>query len=352
MNRYFPYIVLSASLALAVTAAYYSVFGLSKLFSAQATAVIVMASILEGSKLVTASYLHRKWKVTHWFSKTYLTLALIVLMLITSLGIYGFLVSAYQETAYAMKNVDQQTAVIQLKKDRWSTQIQNIQLEKESLNKSISDLTAGLANNVITYTDANGNVIRTTSSSTRRSLERQLEQNTERRDELYSKEVALTDSVTNCDMQILDLQTNSDAAAELGPIKYVAELSGKSTDNIVNKFILLFIFVFDPLAVMLLIAANQLLTKDNSNSFSIEPEPEPIVVENEVVHEEVQEETDIADQNDVQKVYQEFLNDPQRTDSIHNPTPTPTPPTTIQQPAPPKPGLHNLWRTAARKKSK
>ena len=65
MNRYFPYIVLSASLALAVTAAYYSVFGLSKLFSAQATAVIVMASILEGSKLVTASYLPRKWKVTY-----------------------------------------------------------------------------------------------------------------------------------------------------------------------------------------------------------------------------------------------------------------------------------------------
>jgi hypothetical protein len=354
MNRYFPYIVLSASLALAVTAAYYSVFGLSKLFSAQATAVIVMASILEGSKLVTASYLHRKWKVTHWFSKTYLTLALIVLMLITSLGIYGFLVSAYQETAYAMKNVDQQTAVIQLKKDRWSTQIQNIQLEKESLNKSISDLTAGLANNVITYTDANGNVIRTTSSSTRRSLERQLEQNTARRDVLYSKEVALTDSVTNCDMQILDLQTNSDAAAELGPIKYVAELSGKSTDNIVNKFILLFIFVFDPLAVMLLIAANQLLTRDNSNNFSIEPEP--IVVENEVVHEEEQEETDIADQNDVQKVYQEFLNKKQSADTttesktIQNPTPAPT--TVIQQPGPPKPGLHNLWRTAARKKSK
>ena len=136
-----------------------------------------------------------------------------------------------------------------------------------------SDLTAGLSNNVITYTDAEGNVIRTTSSSTRRALERQLEQNTARRDTLYSKEVALTDSVTQCDMKILDLQTNSDVATEIGPIKYVAELSGTPTDIVVNRFILLFIFVFDPLAVMLLIAANRLFDKSDTPPA---PKPKPV----------------------------------------------------------------------------
>lgn len=317
MNRFFPYIVLAAAFALAGTAAYYSVFGLSKLFSAQATAVIVMASILEGSKLVTASYLHRKWKVINWLSKAYLTLALLVLMLITSLGIYGFLVSAYQETAYAMQNVEQQTAVLELKKDRWATQIKDIQTEKASLNENISDLTAGLSNNVITYTDAEGNVIRTTSSSTRRALERQLEQNTARRDTLYSKEVALTDSVTQCDMKILDLQTNSDVATEIGPIKYVAELSGTPTDIVVNRFILLFIFVFDPLAVMLLIAANRLFDKSDTPPA---PKPKPVAP-------------------------------PKPKPQVQPTKPAPNPAPTTQAPVKP-PSLFNVFRTHSRKKSK
>ena len=101
-SKLFPLLVLLTALALAATAAYYSVFGISKLFSAQSAAVIVMAGILEGAKLVTASYLDRYWGVINWIRKTYLSIAVIVLMFITSLGIYGFLISAYQETAYKL----------------------------------------------------------------------------------------------------------------------------------------------------------------------------------------------------------------------------------------------------------
>ncbi len=106
MKWIFPYTVLLASLGLAGTAAYYSVFGLSKLFSSQATAVIVMASILEASKLITASYLHRQWKATTFLLKTYLVTAVFILMCITSFGIYGFIVSAYPEPAYEIKTQD------------------------------------------------------------------------------------------------------------------------------------------------------------------------------------------------------------------------------------------------------
>ena len=258
MNRIFPYIVLAAALSLAGTAAYYSVFGLSKLFSAQATAVIIMASILEASKLITASYLHRQWKSISLLLKTYLITAMFILMCITSLGIYGFLVSAYQETAYELETQDAKISVLELKKSRYQTQVVDIRSEKESLNKNITELTTGLSNNVIQYTNAEGQVITTTSSATRRTLEKQLQQTTDRRDTLYSNEIAYSDSVSNLDLQMLKLQTESKVSAEVGPIKYVAQRLSQPVDTVVNWFILLFIFVFDPLAVMLLIASNKL----------------------------------------------------------------------------------------------
>jgi len=270
MNRVFPYIVLLASLSLAGTAAYYSVFGLSKLFSAQAFAVIIMASILEASKLITASYLHRFWKQLTALMKLYLTTAIIVLMMITSLGIYGFLVSAYQETAYELENVEQEVAILQLKRDRFQEQLLDIQEEKTSLNTNISELTAGLSNNVIQYTNSEGQLITTTSSSTRKALQEQLQETKIRRDTLYKKEIMLTDSISYTDVKILKLKTESDVSAEIGPLKYVAKLSGRDTDSVINWFILLFIFVFDPLAVVLLIGANKALAKNNNNSISNE----------------------------------------------------------------------------------
>jgi hypothetical protein len=259
MKWMFPYIVLSAAFGLAGTAAYYSVFGLSKLFSSQATAVIIMASILEVSKLITASYLHQQWKSISFLLKTYLVTAVFILMCITSLGIYGFLVSAYQETAYELKNQESEIAVLQLKQDRYQTLSNDIRTEKESLNKNITNLTSGLSNNVIQYTNAEGQLITTTSSATRKALQSELDRTISRRDTLYSQEIVYSDSVGKLDQQILRIQTESKVSAEVGPIKYVAQQVNQSVDTVVNWFILLFIFVFDPLAVMLLISANRLI---------------------------------------------------------------------------------------------
>ena len=259
MKKFFPILVLIAALSLATVAAYYSVFGISKLFSSQAKAVIIMAGILEASKLITASYLEKYWKVINWIRKTYLTLALLILMFITSLGIYGFLVSAYQETAYKVQEVEKKVMVQETKKKRYQEQLVSITTEKESLNKNITELTTGLANNKIQRKDRDGNIINTTSGSTRRALEKQLDNSMSRRDTLSKKEQTLSDSVSSIDLKILDLETNSDVAAEIGPLKYVAKITKKDTDVVVNWFILLFIFVFDPLAVMLLVSANKAL---------------------------------------------------------------------------------------------
>jgi hypothetical protein len=256
MKKIFPYIVYAAAFALALSAAYYSVFGLSKLFSAQATAVVIMAGTLELSKLITASYLHRYWERIGFLLKTYLVTAVMILMLITSIGIYGFLVSAYQTTADQLTVLDKQVDVIELKRERFQTQLDEYSIEKKQFSESISELSKGLSNNIIQYRDKEtGQIITTTSSSTRQVLERQLNDSKEQRNVVNLKIESLTDSITSLDLQVLDLESNNDVAAELGPLRYVAEITDTPMNQVVNWFILIFIFVFDPLAVTLLIAA-------------------------------------------------------------------------------------------------
>lgn len=270
MKKVFPYIVLLAALCLATSAAYYSVFGLSKLFSAQAFAVIIMAGTLEVSKLITATYLHRYWKKLNLLLKMYLTTAVVVLMFITSLGIYGFLVSAYQTTADQLTIMEKQIAVIELKKERFNEQLTNYNIEKTQLGESISELSKGLSNNVIQYKDkTTGEIITTTSSSTRRVLNAQLDDFKEQRNTVSTKIESMTDSITKLDLQILDIESTSDVAAEIGPLKYVAELTNKPMDKIVNWFILVFIFVFDPLAVILLIGANRAFDIVNETKYKL-----------------------------------------------------------------------------------
>tara|TARA_R110002153_G_scaffold73433_2_gene191614 strand:- start:1282 stop:2328 length:1047 start_codon:yes stop_codon:yes gene_type:complete len=266
MKRFFPILILIAALSLATVAAYYSVFGISKLFSSQASAVILMAAILEVSKLITASYLERFWQTIHWLRKTYLITALVALMAITSLGIYGFLVSAYQETAYKMQAVDKQVEVQAKKRDRYKQQVLDISKDQQNINTQIIQLSKNLGNNVIQYTNSEGQIITTQSSSTRRIIQQQLDSQTTRRDSIAIKQDALNDSITKFDLNILNLETNSEVAAEIGPLKYVANITGKDTDQVVNWFILIFIFVFDPLAVMLLISANKILYENSKKN--------------------------------------------------------------------------------------
>tara|TARA_Y100001972_G_scaffold85384_1_gene104463 strand:- start:291 stop:1298 length:1008 start_codon:yes stop_codon:yes gene_type:complete len=258
MKKYFPYVVLISALSLAGCAAYYSVYGLSKLFSAQATAVIIMASILEAAKLITATYLHKFWKKVNVLLKTYLTIAVIILMMITSLGIYGFLTSAYQTTSDELTVLDKQTNVVEMKKSRFQEQLNSYSEEKKQLSNSITELTKGLSNNKIQYRDKETNqIITTTSSSTRRVLQGQLNDFKTQRNNVSVKIEALTDSITKLDLQVLDINSNSDVTSEVGPLKYISNITKLPMDNIVNYFVLAFIFVFDPLAVLLLISANK-----------------------------------------------------------------------------------------------
>lgn len=255
---WFGILMVISTLTLSISAAYYSVFGLSSLFAGAKTEVIIMASALEFSKLIVASYLHNNWNKINTLLKTYLTMGVLILMLITSAGIYGFLTSAYQKTADQLGILDKQTEVVELKKNRFQESLESYQLEKEQLNESISELSKGLSNNVIQYKDKEtGEIITTTSSSNRRALESQLNDSKEQRNSMSIKIEALTDSITKLDLQILDMESNNEVAAEIGPLRYLSKITGKSMDVIVNWFTLLIVFVFDPLAVAMVIAINK-----------------------------------------------------------------------------------------------
>ena len=250
-----------STFALAGSAAYYSVYGLSSLFAGAKTEVIIMAGALEFSKLILASYLHNHWKKAGWM-KWYLTLAVGILMLITSAGIYGFLTSAYQSTADKLGTTDKLVEVVELKKGRFQEQLTYYNDEKNKLNQSINDLRSGLANNNQSRVDRNGNVITSTSSSQRRALESQLNSAVQQRESISLKIEAMADSITKLDLEVLDLQTNNEVAAEVGPLRYMSEITGKPMNIIVNWFTLLIVFVFDPLAISMVIALNKLTTKE------------------------------------------------------------------------------------------
>lgn len=327
---WFGILMVVSTLTLSISAAYYSVFGLSSLFAGAKTEVMIMASALEFSKLIVASYLHNNWKTIGTLLKTYLTIGVVILMLITSAGIYGFLTSAYQTTSDQLTIIDKQTEVVELKKDRFQEQLGTYKLEKEQLTQSISELSKGLSNNVITYTDENGNQVTTTSSATRRVLERQLDDSKAQRDLLSIKVEALTDSITKLDLQILDMESNNEVAAEIGPLRYLSKITGKSMDTIVNWFTLLIVFVFDPLAIAMVIAINKYIgksedhpkqTKNDSFGSSSQlserdietiietnenpPEPTEKLKEAAKTYHKSNVKTDIPDTNDKKKFYGE-----------------------------------------------
>jgi hypothetical protein len=277
-ERIFPFIIALSALSVSASAAFYSVSGLSKLFAGASLAVIIMAGSLEVAKLVIASLLYQYWGKLNKVLRIYLTIATTVLILITSMGIYGFLSAAYQETANKAGNVDAQVTLVETKRDNIKEQLAVYTAEKESINKAVADLRTGLANNVIQYKDKDGNLITTTSSATRKALEKQLDQAIERQTNINTKVDELNTQLFNYETEIVDISTNSELAGELGPLKYLSNLTGVSMDRIINWLLLVIIFVFDPLAISLVVAANfafaQLIPKTKENIYG-----EKVVVE-------------------------------------------------------------------------
>jgi len=248
-DKLLPYIIALSALFVSSCAVFYSVYGLSQLFAGASKAVIVMASSLELAKLVVASLLYQYWDEINKWLRTYLTIACIILMFITSGGIYGFLSGAYQETATKSELMDKHVLMLQTKQNRF---IDQLKAEKELLiyyTEALSNPT------MIQYIDKETEQLVTTTSSRQRKLM------TSQLNEAKNNVNMLNDSISIYDMKILEKEVNNENARELGPLKYVAKSLGVEMDKVVNYFLLLMVCVFDPLAICLVIAANFAFTR-------------------------------------------------------------------------------------------
>ena len=252
----FPLLIAFSALSVSASAAFYSVSGLSKLFAGAAFAVIVMAASLEIAKLVIASLLYQYRKNLPKLLKWYLSLACVVLILITSMGIYGFLSAAYQETAAKAGSIDAQIELVEVKRDNVKEQLVVYNEEKSSINEAVVSLRNGLSTNRIQYKDTLGNIITTQSSSTRRVLTQQLDQAIERQTEVNYKIDQLNEALFKFEEKIVEIRLSDAVSSELGPLKYLSGLTGFPMDRIINWLLLTIIFVFDPLAIALVVAAN------------------------------------------------------------------------------------------------
>ena len=163
---------------------------------------------------------------------------------------------------------------MELRKNRFTENRDYLITEKEVLDNSISSLRNGLSNNVIQYKDReSGEIITTTSSSTRKALQKELNSAVSQREKLSVKLETATDSINSIDIKILNTESTAEISSELGPLKYLSELTDKPMNKIINILLLVIIFVFDPLAISLVIAANfafnQIKNKDEEKEKDI-----------------------------------------------------------------------------------
>lgn len=258
-SRFLPWLLFFCALGLSGTAAYYSVYGLSIIFSGVAIPVIIMGSFLEISKMAIATYLHDSWDKVYGVLKTYLTLALVILSILTSIGIYGLLATGFQKSIAGLEINNKKVENIEVKKGRFEEIKKEYQKEKKGLDKDITSLRNALSTNTTTQTidRQSGQVVTRANAGNRRAFESQLKIAQQNRDTITSKIDILNDSITNLDIQILNISSKEIESGELGAIKYLSEITGWEIKKTANFFIITLIFVFDPLAIALVISTNQ-----------------------------------------------------------------------------------------------
>jgi hypothetical protein len=263
------YILLITALALSAIAATYAVIGLTAIFAASATSIMVMGGTLEAAKLVVASWLYRNWKEIPTLLKAYFTSALVILMLLTSMGIFGYLSKAHLDQAVPTSDLVAKVSFI-------DEQILNQRENIDAARKTITQLDRQVEETLNRTTDATDNVAVNRSVTIRRAQARERQ--------------ALAEEIKKAQEEISRLNTERQpiaqqvrqVEAEVGPIKYIAalvygnDLNQDLLETAVRWVIILIVIVFDPLAVLMLIAWNREVNRESLAAplpiLSLEPE--------------------------------------------------------------------------------
>jgi len=253
----FPSIIAISALSVSASAAFYSVSGLSKLFAGASFEVIIMAGSLEVAKLVIASLLYQYWSTLNKLLRTYLSIAAVVLVLITSMGIYGFLSAAYQDTYRQLTIKNNQVAFLEQKTNFNEKDVARYDEELERISNNISTLSNAKASSIQVRDTTSSTGFRQTISTTELRLsQKRIDVEEQNRASVQAKREQVADSLQKYQLAILDLENNTEVAGELGPLEYLSGLTGTPMDKIINILLLVIIFVFDPLAISLVVAAN------------------------------------------------------------------------------------------------
>ena len=253
----FPFIIALSALSVSASAAFYSVSGLSKLFAGAQFEVIIMAGSLEVAKLVIASLLYQYWDTINKFLRTYLAVAAVVLVLITSMGIYGFLSAAYQETYQKLIVNQNQIEFLENKAKFYEDDVIRYEADLERISSNISTLSNAKASSIQVRDTASSTGFRQTISTTELRLsQKRIDVEEINKKSIQAKREVAADSLQNIRLEVLALQNSSDTVGELGPLQYLSGLTQTPMDKIINILLLVIIFVFDPLAISLVIAAN------------------------------------------------------------------------------------------------
>lgn len=248
-----------AAFFVAGCAAFFSVYGLSQLFAGASLAVIIMASSLEFGKIIAVSLLQRFWSRLSKGLRIYLLIGITVLVCITSAGIYGFLSNAYQKTASKYQVSENEISVLNNKKELFEKDIANNQTIITAKTKRVDQLN-NLRNNQETRLDsAKGTANRARVRGDIAEANTEIQTLNKDIDNLNTKNSVLSDSANSYSSKAIDSKSKATGTSEIGPLKYLAALTGYPMDKVVNWFILLLIFVFDPLAVALVISFNKVM---------------------------------------------------------------------------------------------
>lgn len=285
-----------SALFVAFNAAFFSVSGLSKLFAGASLSVILMASSLELAKLITAGYLYNYWEKINKAFRIYLSIGVVILILITSLGIYGFLTAAFQDTFNIYSITEKQKTFLQQKEKFWADDVARYDVELSRISDNIATLSNAKASSIQVRDTASTTGFRQTISTTELRLSQQrIAVEEDNRKEVQAKREVAADSLQSIQLKILDLDTDTEVSSELGPLQYLSGLLDKPMDQIINWFILIIIFVFDPLAVALVVAFNNALKIDKGES-----DKKKVVEKRELYGEEpeLDEEKEIVDTNE------------------------------------------------------
>ena len=234
------------AIGLSIVAAYYSVIGLAQIFPGSYWPIIIMGSVLEASKLVTVSWLYNNWNVSMRMMRYYFLVAVILLMAITSMGIFGYLSKAHIEHSTSL-------APLLEKEFIYEEKIKTLKESIETNRKNLTQLDAAVDQIMVRSADEKG------AERSNQIRKAQQKERTRITDEIDGSQKAIQKIIEEKSPVSLEIRK---AESDFGPIKYVAEVVyGTHDRDIIDKAVRLVIFiiiiVFDPLAILLLIAANQ-----------------------------------------------------------------------------------------------